>query len=131
MSGWLRLLLAVLLVTAGCQRDLNTSQGVVEEFLDQHYVNIDLAKSKDYTVGLARKKVEDEIGLTSSVQIDEATRKPRIYYNFIEKREQHGSLAYLYELTIQPEDADEFTRRVLIRVRQEDGRWRISNYMEY
>lgn len=125
------LLLALLLVTLGCERDLSTSQGVVEEFLDQHYVTIDLHRSKDYTIGLARQKVDDEIRLTANTAIDAETRKPRIYYELIEKRESRGRFAYLYELTIQLDDADAFTRRILVRVRQEGDVWRISNFMEY
>lgn len=124
-------LLALLLVMLGCEHDLSTSRGVVEEFLDQHYVNIDLRKSKDYTIGLARQKVDDEIRLTANAAIDADTRKPRIYYELIEQRERRGRLAYLYELTIQPDDADAFTRRILVRVRQEGDVWRISNFMEY
>jgi len=128
---WQWALLGMLIIAGGCERDLTTSRGVVEEFLDQHYVSINLDKSRDYTIGLARKKVEDEISLTSGVAIDASTRTPRVYYELVERRERRGRLAYLYELTIQPEDADEFTRRVLVRVRQQDGSWRISNFMEY
>lgn len=124
-------LVAMLLVMLGCERDLSTSQGVVEAFLDQHYVSIDLHKSQDYTTGLARRKVDDEIRLTRNTAIDADTRQPRVYYDLIEKRESRGQLAYLYELTIQPDDADAFTRRILVRVRQEGAAWRISNFMEY
>jgi len=136
MSGWRQggVFVAVLfglLAGTGCERDLSTSRGVVEEFLDQHYVNIDLKKSKNYTIGLARKKVDDEIRLTAGHKIDAATRKPRVYYELVEKRESRDRLAYLYELTVRPEDADELTRRVLIRVRQHEDGWRVSNFLEY
>jgi len=130
-GGVLVAVLVGLLTGMGCERDLSTSQGVVEEFLDQHYVSIDLNKSKDYTIGLARKKVDDEIRLTAGLVIDAATRKPRVYYELVEKRESRGRLSYLYELTIRPEDADELTRRVLIRVQQHQGGWRVSNFLEY
>ena len=120
-----------LLTAAGCERDLGTSQGVVEEFLDQHYVTIDLNKSKDYTIGLARKKVDEEIRLTAGAEIDATTRKPKVYYDFVEKRENRGQLSYLYELTIRPEDANELKRRVLIRLRQHEDNWRVSNFLEY
>lgn len=136
MSGWrqggvLLVVFGLLLVGTACERDLNTSQGVVEEFLDQHYVNIDLQKSKDYTIGLAHKKVDDEIRLTAGQDIDADTRKPTIYYEFVEKRESRDGLSYLYDLTIRLEDANEFTRRVLIRVRQHQSGWRVSNFQEY
>lgn len=119
------------LAAAGCERDRSTSQGVVEEFLDQHYVGINLNKSRDYTIGLARKKVDEEIRLTAGAKIDATTRKPKVYYEFVEKRETRGRLSYLYELTIRPEDANELKRRILIRVRQHEDGWRVSNFLEY
>lgn len=130
-GGVIGAMLLGLLVAAGCERDLGTAQGVVEEFLDQHYVNIDLEKSRDHTTGLARKKVDEEIRLTEGVKIDATTRKPRVYYDFVEKREQRGRLAFLYELTIRPEDAGAITRRILIRVRPHEDGWRVSNFSEY
>src|SRR5436190_15955822 len=45
------LLLLWTLMAAGCAHDLNTAQGVAEEFLDQHYVKIDIPKAKQYAVG--------------------------------------------------------------------------------
>ena len=53
-----------------CGRDLNTAQGVVEEFVDQHYVHINLQKAKEYVSGLALKKINEEIRLTSGQVID-------------------------------------------------------------
>ena len=131
MRFWSSLLVAMLLVTVGCQKDLTTPQGTVEEFLDQQYVNVDLKKSKTYTIGLAREKVDDEIRLTTNQKIDDSTRKPKIYYALIEKRNSRDRLSYLYELTIHPEDADEFKRRVLVWVQQNGDGWRISNFSEY
>jgi len=50
----------------GCNRDLGTAQGVAEEFVVQHYVNIDLQKDKTYAVSLALDKINEEIRLTAS-----------------------------------------------------------------
>ncbi len=41
------LIFAVLLAN-GCGRDLNSAQGVAEEFVDQHYVAIDLPKARGF-----------------------------------------------------------------------------------
>src|SRR5687768_6589722 len=69
----------VLLLT-GCGRDLGTAQGVVEEFVDQHYVHFDLHKARTYVVSLALDKVNEEIRLTAGHKIDAGTRKPKINY---------------------------------------------------
>ena len=123
--------LCTLLLAAACERDLGAPRGVVEEFLDQHYVTIDLQRSKNHTIGLARKKVDEEIRLTKGAEIDATTRKPRVYYELIEAREASGRRSYLYQLTIRPEDASELKRRVLVRARKHEGGWRISNFLEY
>ena len=57
LAGYVFFLAALLL--SGCGRDLGTAQGVAEEFVDQHYVQIDLPKAKAYAVSVAldRKSV--------------------------------------------------------------------------
>lgn len=114
-----------------CGRDLRTAQGVVEEFLDQHYVHIDLQKAKQYSVGLALEKINEEIRLTSGQVIDASTRKPKVHYRLLEKKGGRERASFIYEGTIRAEDAPEFTRRWLIVARKEGDRWRVSNFTEY
>ena len=122
----------LLLACLGCKGDADTTpRGVAEAFLDWHYVEIDLPKSREYTVGLARSKVDEQIRLTAGHAIDAGTRKPRVYYKLLEEREARGRTAFVYQLTIRPQDAGEFSRTLLIRVRREEAGWRVSNYMEY
>ena len=122
--------LASIIILTGCSRDLTTARGVVEEFLDQHYVHINLKKAKEYCVGLALHKVNEEIRLTDGQLIDASTRKPKIYYRLLEEKEKKEVASFLYEGTIQAEDAPEFTRRWLIRARKEGTQWRVSNFSE-
>lgn len=126
------LFLCVLIFTLGaCNRDLQTAKGVVEEFVDQHYVYIDLKASKQYCVGLALHKINEEIRLTAGQVIDAATRKPKIYYRLLERKEEEQRASFLYEGTIRAQEAPEFTRRWLIIARKEGGQWRVSNFTEY
>ena len=122
-------LLAVLV--GACRRDLRSAQGVVEEFVDQHYVNINLQKAKEYSVGLALEKINEEIRLISGQAIDASTRKPRVHYRLLEKKEGERRASFLYEGTIRAEDAPEFTRRWLVVARKEGGEWHVSNFTEY
>ena len=114
-----------------CGRDLRTAQGVVEEFVDQHYVHIDLQKAKQHAVGLALQKITEEIRLTAGHVIDASTRKPKIHYRLVEKKEGERRASFLYEGTIRAEDAPQFTRRWLIVARREGDRWWVSNFTEY
>ncbi|MBI3000198.1 MAG: hypothetical protein HYY46_17365 [Deltaproteobacteria bacterium] len=115
----------------GCRRDLSTARGVVEEFVDQHYVNIDLEKAKQYTAGLALAKIDEERRLTAGQVVDASTRKPTIHYRLLEKKESARRASFLYEGTIRAEDAPVFTRRWLILARREGDRWWVSNFSEY
>jgi len=114
----------------GCGRDLGTAQGVADEFVDQHYVNFDLQKAKDYAVSLALDKVNEEIRLTAGQKIDASTNKPKINYRLLEKKEGERRASFLYEGTIQSNDGSSFTRKWLIAARKESDQWRVSNFTE-
>lgn len=124
-------LLLFMVLFGGCRKDLSTSQGVVEEFVDQHYVHIDLEKAKQYTVGLALAKINEELRLTAGQVIDASTRKPKINYRLLEKKESERRASFLYEGTIRAEDAPEFKRRWLVLARKEGTRWMVSNFTEF
>ena len=126
------LCVALLLALAGCTGEGDTTaRGAAEAFMDRHYVEVDLPGSREYTTGLARSKVDERLRMTAGHAVDAGTRKPRVYYKLLEEREAGGRVAFVYQLTIRPEGAGEFSRRLLIRVRKEENGWRVSNYMEY
>ena len=123
------LMIALLLLSA-CSRDLSTAQGIVEEFVDQHYVLIDLPKAKALTVSVALHKVNEEIRLTEGQKVDASTQKPRVNYTLLEKKEGPERASFLYEGTIQSSDGTSFTRKWLINARKEGAAWRVSNFTE-
>ena len=123
-------MLWLLILMGACGRDLSTAQGVVEEFVDHHYVRIDLPKAKALAVSLALHKVDEEIRLTDGQKIDASTQKPRVHYSLIEKKEGAERSSFLYEGTIQSDDGTSFTRKWLINARKENNQWRVSNFSE-
>jgi hypothetical protein len=120
----------VTLLLGGCGKDLQTAQGVAEEFVDQHYVQIDLRKAKEFAVSVALEKINEEIRLSTGQAIDASTRKPSVHYRLVEKKEGEGRVSFLYEGTIRVEDAPEFSRRWLVVTRKDGDRWRVSNFTE-
>jgi hypothetical protein len=123
-------LIVLNLFLTGCGRDLGTAQGVAEEFVDQHYVRIDIQKAKQYAVGLALAKLNEEIRLTTGQAIDASTQKPKVNYALLEKKEGANRASFLYEGTIRSEDGTTFTRKWLIAARKEGNQWRVSNFTE-
>ena len=90
-----------------------------------------LQKAKEQTTSLALEKINQEIRLTAGQVIDASTRKPKIHYRLLEKKEGAGRAAFLYEGTIEVEDAPTFTRRWYVLARKEGGRWKVSNFTEH
>ncbi len=119
------------LLLAACRPDPTTARGTAERFLDAHYVRIDLASALEFTAGLARHKVEEEMRLAEGQMIDETTRKPSVHYRLLEEHADGDHAAsYVYRGSIAVEDADRFERRWMLTVRLEDGGWRVTNYQE-
>jgi len=118
------------LIISACTHDLGTAQGVVEEFVDQHYVKIDVPNAKKYATGLALEKLNEETRLTAGQSIDASTHKPKISYQLIEKREAPNRASFLYQGTIQSDDGTSFTRKWLIAARKDGNQWRVSNFSE-
>jgi len=128
-----RFIFALIFVSSfvdGCGHDLNTAQGIAEEFIDQHYVYIDIQKAKQYAVGLALAKLNEEIRLTAGQNIDVSTQKPKVNYSLLEKKESPNRASFLYEGTIRSDDGTTFTRKWLITARKEGNQWRVSNFSE-
>ncbi len=126
------LLLALLVVVSACQPDERSARGIAERFLDAHYVEIDLPAAKAYCTGLALSRLEDEIRLTAGYQIDESTRKPQVRYRLLEEKPRGaGRTSFLYETTISVDGAGQFTKKVLLSLRQGQDGWRVTNYSEF
>jgi len=123
-------LLFSFLFASACGRDLGTAQGVADEFVDHHYVAIDLQKAKTLAVSVALNKINEEIRLTAGQTIDASTQKPRVHYALLEKKEGEQRASFLYEGTIQSDDGTSFSRKWLITARKEGNQWRVSNFTE-
>lgn len=124
------LLVLALLLAAACNRDLSSAQGVAEEFVDRHYVAMDLQKSKDLAVSVALAKVNEQIRLIEGHKIDASTQKPKVSYRLLEKKESERRASFLFEGTIRSDDNMPFTRQWLITARKEGDLWRVSNFTE-
>jgi hypothetical protein len=122
----------LLLLLHACQSDPHSARGVAERFLDAHYVEINLQAAKPYCTGLALSRLEDEIRLTEGQSIDENTRKPQVHYRLMEEKPRGDKgVSFLYETLVSVDGAGEFTKKVLLTMRQGDQGWRVANYSEF
>lgn len=123
----------LVLITAlmACRADQTTSLGIAERFVDQHYVRIDLEAAKPFCTGLALKKLQDEQRLTQGQAIDASTRKPTVRYRLVQKTDEADHGSFVFEGTIQVEDAGQFNRKWLVSTRREGDLWKVSNFEEF
>ena len=135
MNRWSHTVLFLLLLgmaVVGCRAGEQTSEGIAERFVDQHYVQIDLERAKPFCTGLALQKLQEEQRLTQGQTIDESTRKPTVHYRLLQKSEEDGEHAtYVFEGSIDVADAGRFTRRWMITTRRDSAGWKISNFEEF
>jgi hypothetical protein len=125
-------LLAVVCLLFACRPSAQTARGTAERFLDTHYVEINLAASKEYCAGLALHKVEEEIRLTQGQIIDETTRKPAVGYRLLEEKSRNQERSsFLYEATIRVPGAGKFKKKWFLTLRRQEGGWKVSNYTEF
>lgn len=126
------LLLALLLAAGGCRGDADSARGVAERFLDQRYVLMNLKGAHQYTTGLARDKVEEELRLIGDQVVDESTQRPKVSYELSEERPEGDDRATLvYRADVRMAGGDSFPMRWLLNMKREDGAWRVSNFKEF
>jgi hypothetical protein len=125
------LTILALLALPACRTDESSSLGVAERFIDQYYVQIDLAAAKGFCTGLAVQKIEEQQRLTAGQHIDESTQKPLVRYKLIETREDGSNrVAYLFQGSVRAPGADTFNPKWLVSTRREGTAWKVSNFSE-
>ena len=128
----LLLWLTVVGAMAACGSADDTARGIAEQFVDAHYVQIDLQASRPLTKGLAREKVDEEIRLTAGQAIDASTRVPRINYELSEERIGGADVvSYAFDATIRADGSDPIERTFQVTVRRDEDGWKVTNYQEY
>lgn len=121
---------AALAIGFSCSES-DPARSAADRFVDGYYVEIDMPRAKDESVGLARAKVERAIQLLEGVERPETDAKPTVYYRMVEERGGRGDRpGFVYELTISFGGGQTITRRALVIVREEGGLWRAANFEE-
>lgn len=114
----------------GCHADANSAQGVAEQFVDQHYVQINLPAAEKLTTGLAQGKLRESLRLTEGVRIDDQTHKPMVHYKIAPHEQSGDEATFVFDATIQADGADPFDRRWIVLTKKIDGQWKVANFSE-
>lgn len=114
----------------GCM-PANSARGVVDRFIEAHYIAIDLKAAEPFCTGLALDKLRKEIALTAGQKIDESTRKPMVHYRLKAERDGPDHVTFLFLATIDVPDGGSFQKDWMITARKEGAGWKVSNFNEY
>ncbi len=121
---------ALVLLVAGCTPP-NSARGVVDRFIEAHYMAIDLKAAEPLCTSVALDKLHKEIALTQGQLIDADTRKPLIHYKMVAQRGEEDHITFLFVATIEVPDGGSFRKNWMIAARKEGADWKISNFGEY
>jgi len=114
----------------GCH-PANSARGVVDDFIDQYYVAINLKTAEPFCTGLALDKIHQEMNLTAGQNIDQNTRKPVVHYRLKAERDGVDHIEFLFRATIEVPDGGTFEKNWMITARKEAATWKVSNFGEY
>jgi hypothetical protein len=114
----------------GCH-PANSARGVVDNFIDQYYVAINLKAAEPFCTGLALDKIHHEMELTSGQKIDANTRKPVVHYRLKAERDGTDHVEFLFRATIDVPDGGSFEKNWMITARKDAAAWKVSNFGEY
>ncbi len=123
---WLSMTLLVCGV--GCDRGGGSAESTARAFLDRYFVELDQKAALGLTEGVARAKIEDEIRRLGDDRSSAAEERTRIYYRQVARSVQEDGVAFRFRLTVVvPGDAT-VEPELLVRVRSNEGTWRVSNF---
>ena len=120
----------IALIALGCTPP-NSARGVVDRFIEAHYMAIDLKAAEPLCTSVALDKLHKEIALTAGQQIDASTRKPIIHYKLVAQRDGEDHITFLFVATIDVPEAGSFKKNWMIAARKQGADWKISNFNEY
>ena len=115
------------LLACGCAQ---TAERVGDRFVDLYLVEIDQARARELTSGLATKKLDDELRLVADVRrtVDRAAAKPTVFYRRRSARVEGERAQLAYDVTVKF-GADATKKNALLSMERTDGRWRVANFI--
>ncbi len=115
--------------TLGACADPSQSEKVAKAFIDAYYVRIDLHSAKELSQGLAKEKIDGQLALTQGQAPDQGANIPKVDAHLVSSGEASANEAsYIFE--VKPQVQDVGARKVFVKLRQENGQWKISQFTE-
>lgn len=102
---------------------------IAKAFINAYYVQIDLKGAKAFTQGLASDKIDHQIGLMDGAAPDHGADIPKVDVHLASTGDSSADEAtYIFE--VRPQVQDIGGRKVFVKVRQDNGVWKVSQFTE-
>lgn len=124
------LLLAAAALLSACGK-ASDAEATASSFVDQYYVKVDLARAKQFTDGLATRRIEQEEGLLQGVSSAAGTKQRDVTYRLREKRDEGEHLFFVYDLEIKGHGVPTLRKRSLLSVGKVGAAWRVTNFRDF
>jgi hypothetical protein len=116
------------LTVSACGKQPEPEQ-VARKFMESYYINMSLKEAQTLSMGLAKEKLENQIRLLDGQSITAGTNVPKVDIHLLSSEPgQDGEVSFIFEVTPRAQDVGK--RKVYVKVRQENGRWLISQFTE-
>jgi hypothetical protein len=115
----------------GCSPS-NSAQGVADRFVQAYYVQIDQAQALEYTTGLARERLRQELQQVAPLRRGSSLEqaRPKVSYALIRTQPEGQQVLLIYDLTIAPPQVKPILKRILIIAEPLGEQWKVINFAE-
>jgi hypothetical protein len=131
MRGGIVGILCLLIASLGCSREHN-AQGVADRFVQAYYVLIDQGQALDFSTGLARERLRQELQQVAPLRragsLEQA--RPKVSYALVRTQPEGRQILFVYDLTITPPQVEPILKKILIITEQLGEEWKEINFTE-
>jgi hypothetical protein len=124
-------MLCIALTLLGCSSS-DSPQGVADRFVQAYYVQVDQAQALEFTTGLARERLHNELQRVASLRQGSsfAKARPQVSYTLARTQPEGQQVLLVYDLTITPPQVKPILKKILLIMDQRSGLWKVLNFTE-
>lgn len=132
LSDKYQILLTIFLLFMGLLQSCSRGEpeSVADTFMDSYYATANLANALALADGLAARKIQDQQLLLKGQAGPQTMPGRRVRYERTETNTVDGKLYFRYEVRIDVQGGDSFTRKTLLALGHGPNGWRVTNFSE-
>jgi hypothetical protein len=123
--------ICIAIAILGCSRS-NSAQGVADRFVQAYYVQIDQAQALEFTTGLARERLQQELQQVASLRRGSSLEqaRPKVSSTLARTQSEGRQVLVVYDLTITPPQVKPILKKILIITELLGEEWKVINFAE-